>query len=79
MKDWVPRMEIPEDIRLLWFIDGGFYLHSIYATIFMDAFRKDFAVMLAHHVLTVGLLCLSYAFRFAFLVAIYTFESTTCS
>uniref|UniRef100_A0A3Q3XNN8 TLC domain-containing protein n=1 Tax=Mola mola TaxID=94237 RepID=A0A3Q3XNN8_MOLML len=43
---------------------GSFYGHSIYATIYMDAWRKDSAVMVVHHIITLALISFSYAFRY---------------
>ena len=57
-------MEIPDEIQWLYFIECGFYFHSVYATIFMDTKRKDFAVMLFHHILTMVLIIVSFATRY---------------
>lgn len=62
--DWEIAMPIPYDIRLLYFAECGFYLHSVYATLFMDAKRKDFLVSMLHHVLTMTLITVSYATRY---------------
>ena len=56
-------MVIPYDVKFLYYLECGFYLHSIYATLFMDQIRKDFAVMILHHVLTMALIVFSYATR----------------
>ena len=56
-------MDVPEPIKWLYFVQCGFYLHSIYGTIYMDTKRKDFAAMMIHHILTVALIFLSYATR----------------
>jgi len=61
--DWTLGMPIPDDITLIYFVECGFYLHSIYGTIYMDEKRKDFFVMLLHHVLTMTLIIVSYATR----------------
>lgn len=37
--------------------------HSIYATAYMDTWRKDSIVMLLHHVVALTLIAFSYAFR----------------
>jgi ceramide synthetase len=58
------QVEIPYDIKLLYFSECGFYMHSIYATLYMDTVKKDFAVMLIHHVLTIVLMLMSYSFGF---------------
>ena len=65
--DWSACMPIPMDIRVLYSVECGFYLHSIYATLYMDERRKDFVVMLCHHVLTLVLIIVSYATRQAML------------
>ena len=57
-------MQVPSDIKWLYFVECGFYLHSIYATLYMDEKRKDFLVMLIHHVLTMTLIIVSYATRY---------------
>jgi ceramide synthetase len=62
--DWEINMKVPSDIRILYFIECGFYLHSIYATLYMDVKRKDNFVMLLHHVLTMTLITVSYATRY---------------
>jgi sphingoid base N-stearoyltransferase len=62
--DWELGMSVPDDITLIYFIECGFYLHSVYATLFMDAKRKDFLVMIIHHVLTMVLITVSYATRY---------------
>lgn len=58
-------MPVPTDIAIAYLIQGSFYGHSIYATIYMDAWRKDSAVMVVHHIITLALICFSYAFRYA--------------
>ena len=56
-------MVVPPDIKLLYFAQCGFYVHSIYATIYMDSKRKDFYAMILHHVLTIALISISYVTR----------------
>lgn len=62
--DWELGMVVPDEIKFLYFIECGFYMHSLYATIFMDAWRKDFFVMILHHFLTMALIIASYATRY---------------
>jgi sphingoid base N-stearoyltransferase len=57
-------MTIPSEIKCLYFIECGFYFHSVYATIYMDTKRKDFYVMLIHHFLTMALMIVSYATKY---------------
>ncbi|XP_028672137.2 ceramide synthase 1 [Erpetoichthys calabaricus] len=61
---WKRGMEVPMDIAILYLIQGSFYAHSIYATLYMDAWRKDSLVMLLHHVITLTLIVFSYVFRY---------------
>ena len=61
--DWKSGMSVPTDIAIAYLIQGSFYGHSIYATVYMDAWRKDSAVMVVHHVITLALISFSYAFR----------------
>ena len=63
-QDWEIGMPVPDDVTLIYFVECGFYLHSIYATLYMDTFRKDFWVMIIHHVLTMTLILFSYATRY---------------
>ena len=56
-------MAVPWDIAAAYLLQGSFYGHSIYATLYMDAWRKDSVVMLIHHVVTLVLIVSSYAFR----------------
>ena len=56
-------MTVPVDIAIAYLIQGSFYGHSIYATVYMDAWRKDSTVMVVHHVITLALITFSYAFR----------------
>ena len=56
-------MSVPTDIAIAYLIQGSFYGHSIYATVYMDAWRKDSPVMVVHHVITLALITFSYAFR----------------
>ncbi|XP_077869585.1 ceramide synthase 1-like [Saccoglossus kowalevskii] len=62
--DWSNGMEIPLDIYILYVYQCGFYVHSIYATIYVDSIKSDFYLMIAHHILTIGLLTFSYAVRY---------------
>lgn len=62
--DWAIGMHVPTEIKWLYFVQCGFYLHSIYATLYMDMWRKDFYVMIIHHVVTMTLIIVSYATRF---------------
>ncbi|XP_054837527.1 ceramide synthase 1 [Eublepharis macularius] len=62
--DWRKGMEVPTDIAVAYLMQCSFYCHSIYASLYMDAWRKDSVVMLIHHVVTFVLIALSYVFRY---------------
>jgi len=51
---------IPQDISILYILEVSFYIHSIYAVLFLDEWRKDSLVMFIHHIITVSLLSLSF-------------------
>ncbi|KFM71427.1 Ceramide synthase 1, partial [Stegodyphus mimosarum] len=51
----------PMDIYFMYMAQCGFYLHSLYATLFLDTWRKDSFVMMIHHILTLGLISISYS------------------
>ena len=61
--DWSTDMSVPFDIKVLYVIQCGFYLHSVYATLYMDSVRKDFHIMMFHHFLTITLVVFSYVLR----------------
>lgn len=56
-------MAIPDDIRYLYYLESGFYFHALYATVFMDVWKKDSVAMLIHHVLANALIIFSMATR----------------
>ncbi|KAL9985157.1 hypothetical protein ACROYT_G007527 [Oculina patagonica] len=62
-KGWYKGMPIPQDIYTLYVVEAGFYFHSIYATLFMDQWRKDSILMLMHHILANSLILFSFAIR----------------
>ncbi|XP_007552778.1 ceramide synthase 1 [Poecilia formosa] len=62
--NWKSGMTVPTDIAIAYLIQGSFYGHSIYATVNMDTWRKDSAVMVVHHIITLALISFSDAFRY---------------
>lgn len=62
--DWSLGMPVETDIAFIYFLECGFYLHSVYASLFMDQWRKDAVVILIHHFLTIALILFSYASRY---------------
>ncbi|KAK0424921.1 hypothetical protein QR680_008927 [Steinernema hermaphroditum] len=55
--------EIPPvnwDIYVIYVTQCAFYIHSIYATLYMDIWRKDSMMMFFHHFIALSLIGLSY-------------------
>ncbi|XP_078360160.1 ceramide synthase 1-like [Oculina patagonica] len=63
-KGWYKGMPIPQDIYTLYVVEAGFYFHSIYATLFMDQWRRDSILMILHHILANLLIFFSFAIRY---------------
>jgi hypothetical protein len=61
---WYKLVDVPRDICIMYLVQGSFYLHSLYATLFMDCWRKDSVVMILHHFLTLALIAFSYGIRY---------------
>ncbi|XP_075494105.1 ceramide synthase LOH2-like [Primulina tabacum] len=59
-----PDQELKLPIKLIYMAQCGFYLYSIVALLIWETRRKDFAVMMSHHVVTVILISYSYITRF---------------
>ncbi|KZV41166.1 hypothetical protein F511_10300 [Dorcoceras hygrometricum] len=59
-----PDQELKLPIKLIYMAQCGFYLYSIAALLTWETRRKDFAVMMSHHVVTVILISYSYMTRF---------------
>ncbi|XP_037278689.1 ceramide synthase 1 [Rhipicephalus microplus] len=60
---WSPEVTVPSDIWWIYAVQSSYYVHGMYAVLYQDLWRKDSAVMLAHHSLTLVLLGMSYTFR----------------
>ena len=48
------------DLNLCYALEATFYIHSVFATLFLDVKRKDDFAMLLHHVVTLLLIGMSY-------------------
>lgn len=62
-KGW-PNQELKLSIKLFYMCQCGFYLYSIGALVKWETRRKDFSVMMSHHVVTVILIGYSYITSF---------------
>ena len=61
--EWMLGISIPRDVYWMYMIQMGFYVHCIYASVFLETIRKDFVLLMTHHFLTIGLLSYSYGVR----------------
>ncbi|ELU10742.1 hypothetical protein CAPTEDRAFT_219402 [Capitella teleta] len=59
-RDWTPQTAMSADFYAMYMLQSGFYIHSLYATMYMDHWRRDSWVMMFHHFLTLSLLVSSY-------------------
>jgi hypothetical protein len=59
-----PNQELPFPLKLIYMCQCGFYIYSIAALLTWETRRKDFSVMMSHHVITVFLIEYSYITRF---------------
>lgn len=75
---WSLNASPPADIYWMYMIQLGFYVHSLYATVFLDAWRKDSVVMLVHHVLTLVLVSISYSLRYHNIGSLVLFVHDVC-
>ncbi|PAN50465.1 hypothetical protein PAHAL_9G522100 [Panicum hallii] len=58
--DGWPNQPIPKTLMLFYMCQCGFYVYSIGALVAWETRRKDFAVMMSHHVITSTLIGVSY-------------------
>lgn len=59
-----PNQELKFTLELVYMGQCGFYIYSIAALLVWETRRKDFSVMMSHHVITVFLIGFSYITRF---------------
>ncbi|KAJ8763576.1 hypothetical protein K2173_002459 [Erythroxylum novogranatense] len=62
-KGW-PEQELKLPLKFFYMCQCGFYTYSIAALLKWETRRKDFSVMMSHHVITVILISYSYIARF---------------
>ena len=60
---WHKGMPVPQDIYTLYVVQAGYYIHALYAVLFMDVWRKDSILTFSHHILTISLIVLSFSLR----------------
>ncbi|CAL1271700.1 unnamed protein product [Larinioides sclopetarius] len=77
-ENWSLRDSPPADLYIMYMTQCGFYVHSLYATLFLDTWRKDSAVMMIHHILTVLLISISYSLRYHNIGSLVLFTHDLC-
>ena len=63
LPEWHPGESVDPLLFWLYVVQVGFYMHCAYASVFIETVRKDFVVIMLHHVLTISLLLYSYSVR----------------
>ena len=53
---WHPEQTVDAGIYWLFTFEIGFYLHYMYGMMFLETKRKDFVVLMLHHILTIALI-----------------------
>ncbi|XP_037044759.1 ceramide synthase 1-like isoform X2 [Bradysia coprophila] len=61
--DWQFTAALPIEYHVLYVVQLSFYLHSIYATVVTDCWRKDSIVQLLHHLITMALIFFGFSIR----------------
>ncbi|KAF8377538.1 hypothetical protein HHK36_030920 [Tetracentron sinense] len=65
LRGW-PNQELKFSLKLYYMCECGFYIYSIVALLTWETRRKDFTIMMSHHVVTVILIGYSYITRYYF-------------
>ncbi|KAF8561380.1 hypothetical protein P879_09876 [Paragonimus westermani] len=52
------------DLQVIYALQLAHYLHTAYATLFVDTWRSDWIALIVHHVVTLSLISLSFIRRF---------------
>ncbi|XP_042483552.1 ceramide synthase LOH2-like [Macadamia integrifolia] len=63
LRGW-PNQELKFTMKLFYMCQCGFYIYSIAALITWETRRKDFSIMMSHHIITTILIGYSYLTRF---------------
>lgn len=61
--DWQFNKALPIEYHVLYVVQLSFYMHSIYATVVLDCWRKDSIVMLVHHFIAMSLIFFGFSTR----------------
>jgi cation transport ATPase len=55
-----PHQTLKFRLKIFYSLQCGFYIYSVAALILWETRRKDFKVMMSHHIITIGLISCSY-------------------
>jgi ceramide synthetase len=61
---WKLGASVPDDVYIVYVFQLGLYFHGLYATCFMDDVRRDYYMMIIHHLLTIALIGFSLNVRY---------------
>jgi len=61
--EWSMDKQIPLHYYIIQAVQLSFYIHSLYATIFLDNWRKDSYILFYHHIITCFLLLFVFSIR----------------
>ena len=61
--DWIPGLPVDPAVYWLYMLQLGFYIHCVYASVFLETIRRDIVLLMLHHFITLALLGYSYAVR----------------
>ncbi|KAK6023461.1 Longevity-assurance protein, partial [Ostertagia ostertagi] len=67
------RLLLHPAIRVIYATQASFYIHSVYATLYLDPWRKDSWLMFIHHFIALSMLLLSYVDNFTLCGALLLF------
>lgn len=76
--DWQFSKALPFEYHVLYVAQLSFYLHSIYALIAIDRWRKDSLVVALHHVIAVLLIFFGFSTRIYHTAAVVFFFHDIC-
>ena len=62
--DYSMDIDVPMNIYAVYVLVTGFYVHSVYATVFLDQWRRDTIVMIVHHIVTIIALIATLSFKY---------------
>ncbi|MDP2437365.1 MAG: TLC domain-containing protein [archaeon] len=77
-KAWWVAEPLPEALYYLYIMELAWYFHQTFVHLFLDERKKDFAVMLSHHFITLSLLYLSFFVGYHRIALLVLFAHDPC-